>query len=63
MRDTSTHAAATIATRYWPSTPILNSPPLKQTDTASAEKISGVAIASTYPIPSADPTEASRIDE
>ena len=41
---------------------MLNSPPLKQTDTARAEKISGVAIARTYPMPSADPSEASKID-
>jgi hypothetical protein len=32
---------------YCPSTPMLNSPPLKQIATASAEKIKGVAIAST----------------
>jgi hypothetical protein len=43
----SAQAAVTIATRYCPSTPMLNIPPLKQTATASAEKISGVAIAST----------------
>ena len=41
---------------------MLNSPPLKQTDTARAAKISGVAIARTYPMPSADPSEASKID-
>ena len=41
------HAAATMATRYWPSTPMLNIPALKHTATASAEKISGVAIDST----------------
>ena len=41
------HAAVTIPTKYWPSTPMLNMPPLKQTATASAEKINGVAIAST----------------
>ena len=33
-----------MPTRNWPSTPMLNSPPLKHTATASAEKISGVAI-------------------
>ena len=36
---------------YWPSTPMLNMPPLKHTATASAEKISGVALARTYPNP------------
>ena len=40
-------AAATIATRYCPSTPMLKMPALKQTETASAEKMSGVAIART----------------
>ena len=39
--------AVTMPTRYWPSTPMLNSPPLKHTATASAEKINGVAIVST----------------
>ena len=51
----------TIPTRYWPSTPMLNMPPLKQTATASAEKINGVAIARTYPKPSRLPTENLRI--
>ena len=46
-RETSAHAATTIAKMYCPSTPMLNSPPLKQIATASAEKIKGVAIAST----------------
>ena len=43
------HDAVTIPTRNCPSTPMLNNPPLKQTETASAAKISGVAIASTVP--------------
>ena len=45
--ESSAQAAVTIATRYWPSTPMLNRPPLKQTATARAAKISGVAIART----------------
>ena len=44
-----------------PSTPMLNMPPLKQTATARAEKINGVAIASTYPKPSRLPTENRRM--
>ena len=44
------HDAVTIATRNWPSTPMLNKPPLKQTDTASAAKINGVAMESTVPM-------------
>jgi hypothetical protein len=59
----SAHAAVTIATRYCPSTPMLNIPALKQTATARAEKINGVAIARTYPIPSALPSDCSRIEE
>ncbi len=36
-----------MPTMNWPSTPMLNMPPLKQTATASAEKINGPAFAST----------------
>ena len=54
-------AAATMPTRYWPSTPMLNMPPLKQTATARAEKMRGVAIEITYPKPSLLPNENVRI--
>ena len=55
------HAAVIIPTMYWPSTPMLNMPPLKHTATASAEKISGVALARTYPNPVMSPKENSAI--
>jgi hypothetical protein len=48
-KESAAHDAVTMPTRNWPSTPMLNRPPLKQTDTASAAKISGVAIESTAP--------------
>jgi hypothetical protein len=60
-RLTAAHAPVTIPTKYCPSTPMLNMPPLKQTATARAEKINGVAIASTYPKPSRLPTENRRM--
>jgi hypothetical protein len=40
---------------------MLNSPPLKQIDTASAEKIKGVAAASTHAGPSFAVVAASKI--
>ena len=39
--------ADAMPTMNWPSTPMLNMPPLKHTETASAEKINGPAFAST----------------
>ena len=61
-RCRAAQAAVTMATRYWPSTPMLKSPPLKQTETASAEKISGVAAESTHAGPSLSVVDARRID-
>ena len=44
------HEAVTIPTRNWPFDADVEQPALKQTDTASAAKISGVAIARTEPM-------------
>jgi hypothetical protein len=41
---------------------MLKSPPLKQTETANAEKISGVAAESTHAGPSLSVVDARRID-
>ena len=48
-RCSAAQVAVTMPTRNCPSTPMLNRPALKQTATASAEKMSGVAIDSTVP--------------
>ncbi len=59
-RDVNVSAAndaVAMPTMNCPSTPMLNIPPLKHTDTASAEKISGPALASTYPNPFLSPNE------
>ena len=47
VKVSAANDAEAMPTMNCPSTPMLNMPPLKHTDTASAEKIKGPAFAST----------------